>query len=92
MTQPCDVPSEPKAAAAQEPAPRVKMTLAQAARESVLTAEDVADLAKLSPFTVYRSNKIPGRLRGIGRAVRFSAAVVVAWINGETAASEKRSR
>lgn len=71
---------------------RERMTLERAARESVLTAEDVADLTKLSPFTVYRNKKIPGRLGGTGRAVRFSARAVIAWINGEYAASEKKSR
>lgn len=71
---------------------REPMTLERARREAVLTAEDVAELTKLSPFTVYRNRSIPGRLAGTGRAARWSAAVVVAWLSGERAASEKKSR
>jgi hypothetical protein len=93
--EPTTVPAgRPPAEAAEDSAEREpesdreKMTLERAQRTAVLTAEDVGDLIGLNAFTIYRNKNIPGRLPGIGRAVRFSTKVVLAWINGEAGASK----
>ncbi len=89
MPAPAARPRDAAEVAQREPdAGREPMTLERAKTVAVLTTDDVADLVGLNRFTVYRNKQIPGRIRGIGSAVRFSAKVVLAWLNGEADASK----
>jgi excisionase family DNA binding protein len=51
------------------------------------TVADIARLTQSSTRHIWRLNdqgKIPGRIRGLGRLVRFSRAAVDAWLAGQT--------
>lgn len=52
-------------------------------RETVLTIEQLAEWLQVSEDTISRM-PIP-RLRGFGRAVRFSAGMVLDWLEGKAA-------
>jgi excisionase family DNA binding protein len=46
---------------------------------------DIARLAQASERHIWRladANKIPGRIRGLGRLVRFNRAAVDSWLAG----------
>jgi excisionase family DNA binding protein len=70
----------------------VSETLTAAAPEpstgpATYTVPDIAQLAKASERHIWRladAGKIPGRIRGLGRLVRFSRAAVDAWLAGRT--------
>jgi excisionase family DNA binding protein len=50
------------------------------------TVPDVAALARLSESHIRRladKGRIPGRLKGVGRRVRFGKKAVDAWLSGE---------
>ena len=52
------------------------------------TVADIARLTQSSQRHVWRlhdQNKIPGRVKGLGRLVRFSRAAVDAWLAGSPA-------
>jgi len=52
------------------------------------TVADIACLTQSSERHVWRLNdqgKIPGRIKGLGRLVRFSKSAVDAWLAGQTA-------
>ncbi len=52
------------------------------------TVADIARLTQSSERHVHRLNdlgKIPGRIKGLGRLVRFSRAAVDAWLAGQAA-------
>jgi excisionase family DNA binding protein len=52
------------------------------------TIADIARLAQASERHVHRLNdmgKIPGRIAGLGRLVRFSKPAVDAWLAGQAA-------
>jgi excisionase family DNA binding protein len=49
------------------------------------TVQDIARLTQSSERHIWRladQGKIPGRIRGLGRLVRFSRAAVDAWLAG----------
>jgi excisionase family DNA binding protein len=59
-----------------------------AAEPAAYTVPDIARLAQASERHIWRladRNQIPGRIRGLGRLVRFSRAAVDAWLTGQTA-------
>jgi excisionase family DNA binding protein len=50
------------------------------------TVRDIARLTQTSERHVHRLNdlgRIPGRIKGLGRLVRFSRSAVDAWLAGE---------
>ena len=52
------------------------------------TVRDIARLTQSSERHVWRladRGLIPGRIKGLGRLVRFSKAAVDAWLSGRTA-------
>jgi excisionase family DNA binding protein len=52
------------------------------------TVPDLARLTKSSERHIHRLNdlgKIPGKIAGLGRLVRFSKAAVDAWLAGRSA-------
>jgi excisionase family DNA binding protein len=52
------------------------------------TIADIARLTQSSERHVWRLNdqgNIPGRIKGLGRLVRFSKSAVDAWLAGQTA-------
>jgi excisionase family DNA binding protein len=58
------------------------------AAPATYTVADIARLTQSSERHVWRLNdqgKIPGRIRGLGRLVRFSRAAVDRWLAGQTA-------
>jgi excisionase family DNA binding protein len=49
------------------------------------TVPDIARLAQASERHIWRladADKIPGRIRGLGRLVRFNRAAVDSWLAG----------
>jgi excisionase family DNA binding protein len=51
------------------------------------TVAEIAILTQSSERHVHRLNdlgRIPGRIKGLGRLVRFSRAAVDAWLTGKT--------
>lgn len=72
--------------------PREPMTLERARTLSVLRVQDVADLLGVSPKTIKRTRDVPGRIAELRGAVRYRAAIVVAWLTEERGASGKKSR
>jgi excisionase family DNA binding protein len=57
------------------------------------TIADLARLTQSSERHIHRLNdlgKIPGRIKGLGRLVRFSRAAVDAWLAGLTAGRGER--
>jgi excisionase family DNA binding protein len=52
------------------------------------TIGDIARLTQSSERHIWRLNdmgKIPGRIKGLGRLVRFAKSAVDAWLAGQTA-------
>ena len=52
------------------------------------TVPDIARLAQSSERHIWRlidRNQIPGRIKGLGRLVRFSRAAVDTWLAGQAA-------
>jgi excisionase family DNA binding protein len=52
------------------------------------TVADIARLTQSSERHIWRlsdQGKIPGRIKGLGRLVRFSKAAVDAWLAGQAA-------
>jgi excisionase family DNA binding protein len=50
------------------------------------TVPDIAALAQASDRHIWRlvdAGKVPGRIKGLGRLVRFSKAAVDAWLAGK---------
>jgi len=64
---------------------------ATAAEPSAVAAYTIADIARLTQSSerhIHRLNdlrRIPGRITGLGRLVRFSKAAVDSWLAGTTA-------
>ena len=58
------------------------------AAKAAYTIPDIARLTQASTRHIHRLNDrglIPGRIRGLGRLVRFSKSAVDAWLAGQTA-------
>jgi excisionase family DNA binding protein len=58
---------------------------APAAAPATYTIADIARLTQSSERHIHRLNdmrRIPGRIKGLGRLVRFSRAAVDAWLAG----------
>jgi excisionase family DNA binding protein len=59
----------------------------QAAAPATYTVPDIAQLTQSSERHIWRladQGKIPGRVKGLGRLVRFSRSAVDAWLGGRT--------
>jgi excisionase family DNA binding protein len=59
-----------------------------AAAPATYTVPDIARLAQASERHIWRladQNLIPGRIKGLGRLVRFSRAAIDAWLAGRSA-------
>lgn len=57
---------------------------------ALYTADEVAQLTQLSKCQVYRLSdrgEIPGRVKGLGRVLRFSRVAVDSWLLGQTQAT-----
>jgi excisionase family DNA binding protein len=64
------------------------MAAEAAAAPAAYTVPDIARLTQTSERHVWRladRGLVPGRIRGLGRLVRFSRAAVDAWLAGQTA-------
>jgi excisionase family DNA binding protein len=64
------------------------MAADSSAAPAAYTVADIAHLTQSSERHVHRLNdlgRIPGRIRGLGRLVRFSKAAVDAWLAGQAA-------
>jgi excisionase family DNA binding protein len=58
------------------------------AAPATYTVPDIARLTQSSERHIHRLNdlgRIPGRIKGLGRLVRFSKAAVDAWLVGQAA-------
>jgi excisionase family DNA binding protein len=56
------------------------------ARPATYTVPEIAALAQTSERHVWRlasMNKIPGRVKGLGRLVRFSRSEIDGWLAGQ---------
>lgn len=70
-------------------------SLADLSTSATLTITQVASLLKIPVRTAYvlsRKRKIPGRVRELGRTLRFRTREVLAWLSGERTASGEKSR
>jgi excisionase family DNA binding protein len=57
------------------------------AAPATYTVSDIARLTQTSERHIHRLNDrnlVPGRIKGLGRLVRFSKAAVDAWLAGQT--------
>jgi hypothetical protein len=66
--------------------PLTMMAPEPAAGAAVYTIADIARLAQTSERHIHRLKdleRIPGRIHGLGRLVRFSKASVDAWLAGQ---------
>jgi excisionase family DNA binding protein len=55
---------------------------------STYRVPDIARLAQASDRHIWRlidAGKVPGRIKGLGRLVRFSRSAIDAWLAGKTA-------